>query len=294
MRNRVVANKQLTPQTLVQGRVKLASLPQIFYRMDEAINNPYSQLSEIADIILEDSNLSARLLKIVNSAMYSTPSEITTITRAITIIGTKQLRDLVLATIVIKQFQGISSDWVTMESFWKHSIACGLAARIIATYSRKSNVEHFYLLGLLHDIGRLVLLLELSDMTNSAIEHARGKGELLYRVEQEQIGFDHSQVGGALLKKWKLPESLEEPVLFHHDPLNANHYPDETAILHVADIVANSLRFGSSGECFVPPLNNEAWGRIGLSVSTLGAIVVQIDQQYQDAIHLFLGDTANG
>lgn len=288
MLNQAKTQGDKSPEALVNANVKVASLPDVVFRMDEAISNPYSNLSDIADIILEDSGLAARLLRIANSTLYSTPSKIDTITRAITIIGTKQLRDLVLATMVIKQFDGISSEAVTMESFWRHSIACGLAARVIATYCRKSNIEHFYLLGLLHDIGRLIIYLEVPNLAREAMGLCQTEGQLLYEAEKMIIGFDHSSVSGALLKKWKLPDSLEEPVSYHHDPINAKHYPDDTAILHIADVIANALKLGSSGEKFVPSIVPEAWSRIGLSVAMLDPIINQIDQQYSNAVDLFL------
>jgi len=276
---------------LVEGNVKIGSLPEIVFKMDEAISNPYSQLSDVSDLILEDPGLASRLLRIANSAMYSTPSQVDTITRAITIIGTKQLRDLVLATSVIDMFRGISPELVTMESFWRHSIACGLAARVIATYCRKSNVEHFYLLGLLHDIGRLIIFIQHPELANVAITESIETKQPLYKTEHSHFGFDHSKVSGALLKEWKLPTSLQEPVQYHHDPSKATHYPDDTAILHSADVIANALQLGSSGETKVTPLSEYAWRKINLPTGLLANIVNQIDQQYDSAIEMFLTGT---
>ena len=100
----------------MKGALEIPSLPMIFTRIDEAVNNPRSSLADIGRIISEDSSLTARLLKIVNSAFYSFPSKIETISRAITVVGTQQLRDLALATSVMKLFQGISPDLINMEA----------------------------------------------------------------------------------------------------------------------------------------------------------------------------------
>ena len=112
------------PEDVVGMAGEMATLPVIFVRINEAVENPNSSFSEIAQIISGDSALSARLLKIVNSAFYGFSNKIETISHAITIIGTAQLRDLVLATAVIEKFQGLPSKNINMKSFWLHSISC--------------------------------------------------------------------------------------------------------------------------------------------------------------------------
>lgn len=272
----------------MRGAVQLVSLPRIFFRLDETINNPYSNLSDVTDILLDDPSLCARLLRIANSSLYNFPSAIDTVSHAVTIIGTKQLRDLVLATAVMERFGAIPQDRVDMRSFWQHSIACGIAARVIATHRRETNIERFYVLGLLHDVGRLVIYMRLPDLANQTLMRCVEHNELLYEVEKEWLGFDHAAVGGALLKGWRLPDAIQEAVACHHKPLAATRYPKDAAIVHVADILANALQLGSSGEHIVPPLSNEAWLAIGLSENLLPSIVAHIDVQYRAALDIFM------
>lgn len=275
-------------ESLVKGAIKVVSLPEVFIRLNEAINNPYSDLSDIADIISDDTGLAARMLRIANSAMFNFPSPVTTITHAVTIIGTRQLRDLVLATYAIKAFKGIPGDLVDMKSFWKHSIACGIAARVIATFRREPNIERFYVLGLLHDIGLLIIYQEIPQLASAILRKCREEGLVLYTSESEELGYHHALVGQMLLKEWKLPEAMQEVVRYHHNPQLAAGYPDEAAIIHVADIVATALQMGSGGEHIVPPLVPQAWAHIGLQPSLISDIVKQIDLQYNDAVELFL------
>ena len=238
---------KLAPEELVARCDGITSLPAIYQRLDEAINDPYSDLSRIAAILSEDSSLSARLLRLANSAMYSFPSRVETVSRAVTIIGTKQLRDLVLATCVIEQFRDIPQQLVDMESFWRHSIATGIAARVIATYRREANVERYYVLGLLHDIGRLVMYLQIPQQASQALELSASSQIPLYQAERQLLDFDHAAVGSILLKKWKLPGSLQEGVGYHHKPQLSSRYPEDAATVHIADIVANAFKLGSSG-----------------------------------------------
>ena len=142
----------VSAEGIVRKSFDIYSLPTIYEKLDREINDPLSNLEDMANILLDDSGLSARILKLTNSAMYNFHSKDDTITRAITIIGTTQLRDLALATSVVSLFKGIDSSILDMEDFWKHSIAVGIAARVIATYRSEPNVERFYLMGLLHDV----------------------------------------------------------------------------------------------------------------------------------------------
>ena len=150
---------------IIKGNEDLPSLPAIFNEVNEAVDDPRSSMGDIAEIISSDISLSARILRLVNSAFFGFPSRIDTISHAVTIIGTQQLRDLVLATAVIDLFRGIPSELVDMRSFWQHSISCGIASRILSSYHREANIEHFFVAGLLHDLGRLILYIKIPDQT---------------------------------------------------------------------------------------------------------------------------------
>ena len=216
-------------------------------------------------IISKDSALCARLLKIVNSSFFGFSSKVETITHAVTVVGMVQLRDLALATAIISNFKGLPKNAVNMKSFWHHSISVGLAGRVIGIYLKESNPERFYVLGLLHDLGRLLLYLAVPEDMNRVLEINKEEG-LLHEAERQVLGWDHADAGGALLRKWNLPDSLVEGVQYHHNPSSAPQFPLEAAVTHVADIVAQTLELGSSGERHVPPLDFQAWGHAGASL----------------------------
>lgn len=275
-------------ESLVQSAKRLASLPKVYQRINAAVDDPACSLDDLARIIHEDPALAALLLKIANSALFALPTPATTITRALTVIGTRQLRDLVMATAVMSQFDGVSGKHIQMDSFWRHSIACGLAARVIATFRREANVESFYVTGLLHDIGVLVIYMELPKKADEILERTDREKALVHEVEREVLGFDHAQVGGALLARWKLPASMHQAVSNHHNPSRAKEADLEAAVVHVADIISMSMNMGSSGGIYVPPLSPGAWEKIGLPSSQLPAIVEQVERQYDDVVKVFL------
>jgi len=281
-----------TPERLVKEAKTLSSLPTIYTRLNEAVSNPWSSNRDIAGIISEDAGLAARLLRIANSAFYGFPSKIDTITRAVTVIGTQQLRDLALATSVINMFADMPNEVVSMESFWQHSIACGVTARILASYRREPNVERFFVAGLLHDVGRLIIYSKMPDIACQALEDSQSKNALLYEIEKEIMGFDHADVGGLLLRQWKIPENTVNAVAFHHKPSAIGEFQMDVSIVHIADIITNALQIGSSGEICVPSMDPNAWMQINLPKSILSPSISELKRQYDEAVKFVLPEAA--
>ena len=198
-----------------------------------------------------------------------------------------QLRDLALATTVVNQFKGISKKLINMEKFWLHSVATGLTARVIAIYRRESNADRFYLMGMLHDLGRLLLLLNLPGSIQTIMEEYE-QGGTMYEVESNVLGFDHAAAAGQLMKAWQLPEMLQEAVEYHHKPEQAPHYPLAASIVHVADFIAHGMELGSCGERYVPPLSPKAWEQLEFQPNLLPSLMEQVDRQVKEAVEIFL------
>ena len=271
---------KISPRDLVAGSTEVASLPEIFIRINEMVDDPSCSTIDIGKVIGTDAAFTARLLKLVNSPFFGFPSRIDTLSRAVTIIGTKELRELVLATSVIKLFSGLPNDLVTMDRFWQHSILCGLLARTLASHLQENNIERYFVAGLLHDIGTLVIYRKLPDLAREALLRANYNGQPLYEAQREVIGLDSASVGGELIRNWRLPTSLEQSVEFHHEPTTAKQHPAEASIIHVANVVTTALELGGGGP--VPPLSPQAWELTGLSPAVLELIVAEVDKQFRD------------
>ena len=275
-------------EKLVSSVSTVASLPTVYIRLNEIVSSASSSSSDVANLISEDPGLAARLLRIANSSFYGYPSKIDTVSRAVTVIGTRQLIDIVLATSVVDMFEGIPSEVVDMESFWRHSIACGLTSRILASYRRELNVERYFLTGLLHDIGRLIIFMQMPAQARQAIDEVTARRGLLYEVENDILGFTHAEVGGALLQSWGLPESMISAVTYHHTPSDYKGAERDVSIIHVAEVIANAMQMGSAGEQFVPRLDESAWQQLALPASIIAPSVKQLQRQYQDAVSMIL------
>ena len=280
------------PQQLIDEEDKIVfSLPTVYAELQEALNDPDKTFQDLGNIIGFDPALSARLLKIVNSPFYGFPSKVETVSHAISIIGKDQIIDLALATLVVYQFRGIPNKLFNMEKFWRHSMACGVAARAIADFRSEQNAERFYLAGILHDIGRLVILQREPSLARDAFYRCKERQENIYLSERELMGFDHADVGRELLKAWKLPPRLVEMVGCHHQPQTAKEFSVDVAIIHTADYIVHVLEVGSDAEFSDPQLHPKSWEIIGLSPDDFEFMKGNMNQQYEIIVSLFFGDS---
>ena len=280
-------------EQMVQDVSTIHSLPMFYSQLSEAIDHPRSSIADIAKIISEDLGLTARILKLANSPLFGYFSKIETITQAVTIIGVLQVRDLALALSVMDVFAGIPESMVNMEQFWRHSLATGLAAKLLATSQREASLERFFVAGILHDVGRLVMYIRVPEISLEMLDRCRNSGELLHLVERDRLGFDHAEVGGALLRRWKIPPRVAEPVERHHNCKKAEQYPREASILHFADIVAHAMQIGNSGEIFVPELEPAVWERLSVSCHYLPTLVQQVDSTFNDTVQVLFRSDAS-
>jgi HD-like signal output (HDOD) protein len=276
---------------LIQDGTQIPTLPKIFYQFKQAIDDPKSLFNEIGEIVGNDPGLTVRILKIVNSAFFGFPEQVETISHAISIIGREQLNDLVLSTVVMDQFKNIPQSSLNMESFWMHSIACGLSARNLAFVNGETNSERFFVAGLLHDIGRLVISLKLPFKVLEVSLRCKSKDETLHKAEFEAMGFNHAEVGGELMRTWKLPRVLEEAVEFHHNPAAAMEFSLEASMIHAAETIVNNLDLGFQYD--EKPIDStiDKFAAERLHVpedSSFPNIKKQIEKEFEETVQVFL------
>jgi putative nucleotidyltransferase with HDIG domain len=283
----------ISPETIVARVGTLASLPNIYFQVDKAINHPTSSTARIGTILSYDQALCARLLRIANSAFYGFSRRVESIEDAVRIIGTRQLHDLVLATVVLSQFKGIDSHLVGMKSFWRHSLACSVAARSIARLRRETNVERFFVAGLLHDIGSLAMYQLLPERSQLALERHRESDRPLDETERAVFGCDHAAVGAALMTSWTLPPFYRDATANHHSAGSRGHTP-ATAIVHLADLLVQALDLGSNGEQRLSRISPDVRERAGLLPGALDAVAEEVIALLGEIQNLFLGEDKPG
>lgn len=257
---------------LVASEVKLASFPDIYFKIRQVLDSPVSSPSQVAEVIIKDTSLSAKLLKLVNSPFYGLPQRIDSISRAVMVIGGQEISTLVLGISAMNAFKDIPPELINMRTFWEHSVAVGTYARLLGAAAGQGGAERLFVAGILHDIGRLVLYKKMPHAAAEAIYFAQSNGIPLYTAEEEVVGFSHPLVGGLLLRAWKFPDALVSCVACHHKPASCKGSL-EPVILHVADAVAVAMGQAPPASSVVPILDPVAWDRLGLPAERLGELV---------------------
>jgi len=283
---------KLSAQELVQDRIDLVSLPDVALKLNTLCDDVNSTAQDIADVIATDASLTARLLQIVNSPFYSFPQQINTITMAITIVGVSQLRDLAMATLIIEKFSGIPENLINSEKFWSHNIACATAARTIVTELGIKQSERVFVAGLLHDIGKLLMYLSHPHLSYEVLELIKANPELdINQTEEIAFGYDHAELGAALLKEWGLPDSLVDPVKYHHEPNLAKRFATEASVLHLANIVANEIEpLYENNESLI--LDEKVWTILNSTSDHLLDITTASQSLFNETVGIFIPQRA--
>ena len=273
-------------ERIQRNEIKLPEIPTIVMDLNEVINNPYTSAKHIADVVTKSPSLTALLLKIVNSPLYGFHQKIDRVSRAVTLIGTQEISSLALGIMVLSVFKDLPEDIIDMKSFLKHSLACGIIARILAAQKNWPQTEQLFVSGLLHDIGRLIVYAYFRDQARNLLAHAINSNSLLYQEEKNLLGCQHTDIAKYLLKKWQIPSNIENNVSYHHHPSIARN-PDHAAVVHLSDIIVNGLGIGTSGERFAPPLDPEAYNRLGFSPNCFDT-VIRLATHQLSTLDLFL------
>ena len=281
----------ITVDSLIMNVPSLGSYAGVLTELEEVLGNLNSTLVDVGAVIEQDTALAANLLRLGNSSFFGFANRVETVFETIGLIGVQQVRDLISASVVIRMFSGVPEDQVNMESFWRHSLACGVAGRVLAIARRLPKPDKFFTAGLLHDIGRLVLFSCEPVKTREIFAICNSRRMLLPEAERRVLNFDHADIGAALLGAWNHPLNLINAVRFHHTPMLAGAFQIDACVIHLADHLVNAMELGSAGERFIPRLDLNAWERLNLPVDSLETVVQSVDEQVQVVEQVFLGST---
>lgn len=278
----------MTPRELVSEIEKLVSLPDVCIKVNRLIDAPNYSAATLGDLITQDTDLSARLLRLVNSAFFNLQAPVETISRAITVIGTNEVRNLVMATTAARVFTGIPGDLVDMAEFWRYSMTTGVIAGDLAVRCRVLHTERLFVMGVLHDIGRLVIYLKLPAASRDILLVTGGDDRLLPDVESDILGFTHMEVGEELLRKWSLPESIITVVAHHHRPAMARLHRLEAALMHIASVLAIGEMSGANLDETCEQIDPIAWEITGLKREVIESILEGVPQKVNEIIDVVL------
>ncbi len=250
-----------TAEELASNVTQLVSFPDVAFAIDEAISDDQSSASDIGALILSDPALTAAVLRVANSALFNVAGEVDSIDRAVSLVGMRELRDIVFGIYATKAFEGIPTSLIAVEDFWKHSLNCAAAAQFLGRLARIRNADSLFTAGLLHDVGQLVMFSQSPEKSLTVLEMARESdtdGMLPFISEKEVFGYDHQQVGAAVAKQWNFPRSLVYSIAHHHDPYECDEVTQTMLVVHVANSIAVLSELDSANPEDGPPIDPRA------------------------------------
>jgi putative nucleotidyltransferase with HDIG domain len=265
----------------------IGSPPVVFSQLQEALKDTNVSFKKFDAIIKADSDLTTRLLRVANSSFYALDTKVETISHALRVIGVKPLIEMALSMVMVQKFKGILPGTLDNQSFWKHNIACGLASRAIAQNLGRDNLETFYMAGMLHDIGFLIISQENPKKAQEIIAKCKFDEIPQNQVEKEMLGFSHARVGAVIFKEWGLAPSLIEAVRYHHCPTQAKKFPVETAVLHVADYLVDNMKYTLGDYYIITALDPAVLQITGVTGDTLDYIRQVVSTQIDETLEIF-------
>lgn len=288
--NSKIVTTTLTPKELVTGSIRLVSLPEVCIRVNEMLDDVAVTAADLGQVISQDTSLTARLLKIVNSSYYGFQSKIETVSRAVTVVGLRELRGLVIAASAVETFSNVPDDVLNKVRFWRHSLYCGVIARLLAEQCHVLHSERLFVAGLLHDIGKLVIAQRFPEETKMITLGAESGESSEFKTEQTLLGFNHADVGGELMKAWTMPETLFESVAYHHTPRRADTGIMETCLIHIANILTDEAEHGldMKNDSPLQEIDPYAWEMTGLDESVKNHVFREAGPLFTEALETIL------
>ncbi|UCE89059.1 MAG: HDOD domain-containing protein [Pseudomonadota bacterium] len=278
----------MNPKELVSGVVRLVSLPEVCLRVSEMLEDPGVSTAELGRVISRDAGLTARLLKIVNGESYGFPARIETVSRAVEVVAVRELRGLVLAASAIEAFARVPENVLNLAHFWRHSVYCGVVAQLLAERCNVLHSERLFVAGLLHDIGKLVIAHKLPDLAHEVTCRSIDEEQPDFVIEREVLGFDHADVGGALLQEWQMPETLAGAVRHHHLPAMAGTVALDASLVHLADAITGMAEHGLDSESASLPVDEYAWQLSGLDGAIVEPVHEEAGRHFSEALETIL------
>lgn len=249
----------------------LPALPDVAMRVVAIASDPNGSMRDLETAVARDQAIAARVLRLSNSAYYGLPGHISTLSRAILVIGSEKLKAVVLAACTESLFHKKRSSFQD-RILWEHSLATALVARYIANTCGYPEREEALVAGLLHDIGKVVMDANEPEKYQWVVQRVNNEGETFVAAEQEVFGFDHADVGGLVTRHWSLAESLCEAVRCHHDPGMTADHRTLAAIVSLANSVCVKLEIGPERESDLELASLRSADLLGLDGETLDAL----------------------
>ncbi len=266
---------------------RMPSLPITVSKILQIANDPKATPSDLNFVISLDPVLMGRVMKLINSAYYSLNTQITSLVRAIIMLGVNTVKNLALSTAVLGNLSAKGNfQALNIDGFWRHSLCVGVTAKLIAVKRRKDpkKLEEYFVAGLLHDIGKIPLNNKLSSEYVNALSLTDKERAPLYILEERTLEVNHCEVGRLIMQNWNLGPLMEDIVFFHHF---LDSYPGDNreVLLTVAaaNFFANTFQIGFSGDRYPEKLPPSLYEELGITLDDLEAMEEKVNAEIEKA-----------
>ena len=269
----MVANQEEIRKALREIK-NLPTLPGIVIKLTKMAEDPDSTPEQIGRVISKDYILAAKLLKLVNSAFYGFPQSINSISNAIILLGFNVIKSLIISASIFEFMEKQDTE------LWEHSLGCAVVCNVLARHLGLDDPEEVSTVGLIHDIGKVAIKMELPAEYEAVSLMVKDKAMCRMYAERWVLGLDHAHVGGWLAKRWNLPENLWATIACHHKPEQAKRKNKiAAAVVHFSDIIIRGLGYGHGDDIWVPALDETAWQLLKLSPKDLDKIIGEVEDK---------------
>jgi putative nucleotidyltransferase with HDIG domain len=277
----------LSLDEVVSGLQDLPSLPGVVMELLSSIDQEDVDISVLAKKVSHDQALTAKTLRLANSSTYGLQVKVTTIQQAITFLGFQTTRNLITAAAITGCFAEGKCAGFDHKAFWRHSIAAAACARVLARRMR-FNQDYAFTAGLLHDIGRLVLVSTRPERYSEAIAWRAAHDCELLEAERAVLGIDHVAAGFALGEHWNFSDTIKLAIAYHHDP-EAPGAGFLATIIHVANAIVHALDLAREDDDLVPRVSPVAWTALGLNEEAYLHVFRETELQFDEISTVLMG-----
>jgi len=262
----------------------LPSLPSVAFEAMHLLHQPDITIERLISSIQLDQAIVSKILRLVNSAFYGFQGKIGSLSQALVLLGFNTVSNAIVSISILDIFSGVGRDGsFDPRLFWLHAVGTGVVSQVISHQLKYPHVENFFIAGLLHDIGKLAIIMLFPEDFNQILKEVKEKDISIIEGESGVLGLDHTEIGHRLARRWKLPIEIQEAIRFHHCPWKAKENRAMSATVYLSDCLCRALDIGHGGDSLVPEIDAKALTILGIEPLFIAGCLEEIDLEMERA-----------